>query len=101
MADASVDTPGPPKQETERIASWGARHGVWLENRGNGHAAVSMWVEGQRHTVALVDYGETGATTDVRWNRTGTLALEQYRRDAWDTQFYKEIAQWLKAKAAS
>lgn len=100
MTAPSVEASYPPTQ-VDLIASWGAQHGTWLENRGNGHAAVSMWVDDGRQTVALVDYGETTATTDVRWNRTGTLALEQYRRDAWDTQFYKEIAQWLKAKAAS
>ena len=99
MTDTSVDAQGPPQQEVNLIASWGARHGTWLENHGNGHAAVSMWVEGERRTVALVDYGKTGATTDVQWNRTGMLAFEQYRRDAWDTRFYSEIAQWLKARA--
>lgn len=101
MTDTSVDAPGPPEQEVELIASWGLENAVWLEDRGDGHAAVSMWLDGERQTVALVDYGETKATSDVQWNRTGTLALEQYKRDWWDTKFYKEIALWLRAKAAS
>lgn len=96
MTAPSVEASHPPTQ-VDLIAKWGERHGVWLENRGGGHAAVSMWVDDQRRTVALVDYNDTGATTDVRWNKTGLMTLEQYRRDAWDTQVYKEIAVWRRA----
>lgn len=102
MTDTSVDAPGPPKQETELIASWGdGEYAIRLESHGDGHAAVSMWVEGDRQTVAHVDYGATGATSDVRWNDTGTIALEQYKRDMWDTRFYARLAEWLKSRAAS
>lgn len=98
MTDANTKIEGPP---TQRIASWGARHGTWLDDQGSGVAAVSMWVEGERREVARISYDKDGAKPPVRWNWHGTMAFEQYRRDAWDTRFYSEIAQWLKARAAS
>lgn len=99
MAPNSVDAQGPPRQAVELIAIWGETNAVWLENRGNGHAAFSMWLDGERRTVALVEYGSTAATSDVRWNRTGCMALEEYKRNAWDTQIYSKIAAWLKARS--
>lgn len=101
MPKTSVDAPIPPTQEAELIYQWGNEHAVLLENHGDGHAAVSMWVERKRQTVAHVDYGATGATSEVRWNETGTIALEQYKRDMWDTRFYARLAEWLQSRAAS
>lgn len=97
MADTSVDTEGPPAQ---RIASWGAQHDTRLDDQGSGVAAVTMWVESERREVARVSYSENGATPPVRWNWHGMMALEQYRRDAWDTQIYKEIALWCRERAS-
>lgn len=96
MTDTSVDAEAPPGQELDLIAAWG---NVRLEDHGNGHAAVTMVVDGERRTVALVEYGDTAATSTVRWNRTGTIAVEQFKRDALDTKIYSRIAQWLRGQS--
>jgi len=97
MTTPSVETDRPPPQASALIASWGARHGTWIEYCGAGEALVSMWVEDERKTVAMIAFSETDdVPTTVEWNDVGKMAVEQFKRDAWDTQFYKEIALWLR-----
>jgi len=94
-----ADTDSAPPAEL--IASWGARHGTRIENHGDGEASVSMWAEDELRTVALISYGETDDDrTTIEWNDTGKMAVEQFKRDAWDTQFYKEIALWRRRRSA-
>jgi hypothetical protein len=96
MTPPSVDAPSPPTQAPNLIYSW--EDGMRLEDRGDGQAAVTMMIEGERRDVALVEYGETAATSTPRWNRTAALtpALPRSRRDALDTKIYMHIALWLR-----
>lgn len=90
MTDISVSAQAPPEQV---IASWGT---LRLVDRGGGAAAVVMLRQGFWGTVARVGYGGYAATSTVHWNDTGKMALEQYKRDAFDTKIYSAIAQWLR-----
>jgi len=96
MTDTSVDAQAPPEQAFEiTLTNYNGDHRpMWVSNLGGGQAALSMIVEGEREIVALVSFGAGGATSPVRWNRTATMAFEQFRRDMWEGQIYGAIVQW-------
>lgn len=94
MSEPRVRTTDPPRQAFEiTLTNYaGDRRTMWVCDIGGGQAALSMIVEGEREIVALVSF--EGAASPVRWNRAGTLAFEQFRRDAWETQIYAALARW-------
>lgn len=98
MNETSVDAQAPPRQD-DLVTPWTPAGQVRLVDLGAGDAAVTMLSQGFRPEVAHVSYGIIEAASPVEWNDTGKDALEQYKRDALDTQVYKTIAGWLRGRS--
>lgn len=92
MTDISVSAQAPPEQDRV-IESWGS---LRLVDRGGGDAFVSMPQKGLWIKVASVSYGGYAVTSEVEWNDAGKMALEQFKRDAFDTLIYSAVAKWLR-----
>jgi hypothetical protein len=95
MTDTSVSAQAPPRQD-DLVTTWNPKGQLRLLDLGGGEASVTMLIQGLRREVGRVSYGASEATSTPRWNKSGLLALEQFKRDALDTQIYKVIAQWLR-----
>lgn len=65
---------------------------------GPGRGAVVITHDGGPLHVADVTYGKTLTETEVEWNDDGRLALEQYKRDHWNSKIYPAIARWKAAR---
>lgn len=73
------------------IASWQEGR-MRLVDLGDGQAAVIITGPGDPFIAADVTYGEASTQAAVEWTRYGCLALEQYKRDAWNSQIYVALA---------
>lgn len=80
-----------PAPDGDLIASW-IDGWMRLERLDDDDLIVVIVRKSGRLHVADVVYGEI--PTEVRWTRDGTMEIEQYKRDYWDTQIYSAVAQW-------
>lgn len=70
---------------------------IALEDTGDRTADIMgtpNWENAQ--VFGRISYDTARARHIIEWNRTGTLALEQYKRDHWDTKFYYAMAEYLR-----
>ena len=93
MTRPSVRQPAP---DGDLIASW-IDGWMRLVDLGDGTAAVTILQGGQRVHVADATYG---AERDaIAWTSEGEGALEQYKRDAWNTKIHKVLTRWQRERS--
>lgn len=95
MTDTSVEAQAPPAQDARPvIASWRTEgYHIRLDATENGATIVCTSADGVQE-FGEIDYTPQQNRHVIAWNRTGCLALEQYKRDYWDTAFYAAMAAW-------
>lgn len=81
------------------IKSWYSEgYQLDLEPVGNGARIIGTTAQTTRLRFGQIDYDPERSRHYIHWNRNGCLALEQYKRDAWDTKFYYAMAQWVRQR---
>jgi hypothetical protein len=100
MHTNSVETTDPPTQEGRTvIKSWYSEgYQLDLVDTGNRNADIIGTSRDGRKPYGQITFDATLDRHIIEWNRTGCLALEQYKRDAWDTKFYYKMAQWVRQR---
>jgi hypothetical protein len=76
------------------IASWRTEgYLMTLEDTGDRGARIVVTHHGKNpREYGSIRYDESQSRHFIEWNRSGCLALEQYKRDHWDTKFYTAMA---------
>lgn len=94
MASPIVRSDGPTDQYAV-IRSWRS-DGYLIALRGTGArtAAIVCTLNGSEteQTYGHVHFDAVQDRHVIEWNRDGCLAIEQYKRDYWDTKFYYAMA---------
>lgn len=65
-----------------------------LEHLDGGAVIVVIVRRDERLHVADVTYGDSLTDTEVHWTDLGTMEIQQYKRDHWNSKIYPEIARW-------
>ncbi|GAB3656384.1 hypothetical protein [Glycomyces tarimensis] len=91
MTTPSVEADAPSGQ---LIESW-VQGWMRLEDLGDGQAIVVIVRRSGRLHVADVEYGD-GTPSLPCWNSDGMDAIEQYKRNFWDSKIISAITRWLK-----
>lgn len=96
MHTNSVRVVDPPEQDPRPlIAEWWSE-GFRIELRATGNRTAG--IVGTPPNEGRQDYGHIDFDAALNrhiigWSRDGCLALEQYKRDFWDTKFYYAMAE--------
>jgi len=101
VTDTSVDSDSPPAQDARpEIKSWWTEgYQIGLEDTGNDGAAIICKGHGKPQTFGKIEYDPKQARHFITWNRDGCLALEQYKRDFWDSKFYYTMAEHVRSRS--
>lgn len=96
MIDTSLDSDSPPAQEDRPVIHswWTEGYKISLEDTGEGRAAIVYRERTDPEDVGEIFFDTAQNRHIIEWNRTGCLALEQYKRDHWDSKFYYTMARW-------
>lgn len=97
MTQPSVDSESPPAQAVRAVIhSWTTEgYQIQLVDAGGGGATIVCTQQGG----GPANFGDIRLDPVkgwhvIEWNRAGHLALEQYKRDHWDSKFYYIMAAW-------
>ena len=96
MATPSVRAQSPPDQEARTvIRSWRTEgYRIDLEDTGDGGALIVCIPDGEPpRDYGRIEYDAAKGHHVIEWSRDGCLALEQYKRDAWDSKFHSWLMQ--------
>ena len=95
MASPIVRSGGPTDHYAE-IRSWRSYgYLIALKDTGNRTAKIVCTHPGsEAETYGHIHFSTERDRYFVEWNATGKDALEEYRRNAWDTKFYTAMAAW-------
>lgn len=95
-----VRTARTPGQDVRpKIGTWRS-DGYQIELRDTGDRTadiVCMYRAEPRKSFGHIEFDAAQNRHIIEWNRDGRLALEQYKRDYWDTKFYYTMAEWRKS----
>lgn len=73
---------------------WNEGHQIRLEDAGNGNAEIVGSTKCDSGTFGTIEYDPQRNRHIITWNDKGCLALEQYKRDYFDSKFYYVMAAW-------
>lgn len=97
MTSTSVDSDSPPGQDTPAvIQSWTTEgYRLQLVDAGPIGAKIICTQKGGGPTAfGDIKFDPALDRHIIEWNRHGCMALEQYKRDHWDSKFYYVMAAW-------
>jgi hypothetical protein len=95
MTSTSVDSDSPPGQDApDVIQSWTTEgYCIQLKDAGaNGATIVCTQKGGGPAAFGRIRFDPAQNRHIIEWNRSGRLALEEYKRDHWDSKFYYAMA---------
>jgi hypothetical protein len=94
MHTNSVRAAGPPDQDTRPvIREWRTEgYKLALRDTGSRGAEIVCTTGGETVPYGHIEFDLEQDRHIIEWNRDGRLALEEYKRNHWDTWFYIEMA---------